>query len=232
MKIIRKYLFDFVGLLYPELCEVCGNVVAVQGQLICTSCQVNLPRTRLHSYSENKTSNLLSGRIPFEKASSFLYYHKKSDYSRLLHKLKYKGKKEVGILLGEYFGSELHDHNFFHDIDVLLPVPLHKKRLKKRGYNQSKILCDGITRVYQLPIDTDSVVRYVNTNTQTKRNVFSRFHNVQDIFALTSSELLKNKHVLLVDDVITTGATLESLWSTIKDIEGIKVSIACAAISE
>lgn len=232
MVAIGKYFLDFVGLIYPELCEVCGNALATRGQLICTKCVVDFPRTRLHSYTENKTSNLLWGRIQYKIASSFLYYHKKSDYSHLLHKLKYKGKKEIGIYLGEVFALELKEQGCLSDIDILLPVPLHKKRQKKRGYNQSKIICDGIAKVVPIPIDTQSVIRSIYTNTQTKRNFLNRFSNVQDIFELKNPESLKNKHVLLVDDVVTTGATLESLWLSIKDVEGISVSIACVAISD
>jgi len=225
-------LSEIVNLFFPRVCEVCGNGL-VQGEtIICIGCYINLPRTDYHIQPENKTAYLLAGRIPFKRASSYFYYTKQSDYTNIIHALKYNGKQKNGVYFGELFGHELKECGFCEGIDCIIPVPLHKKRFRERGYNQSLCIAKGISKATGIAIYDTSVTRIVYNRTQTKKTKIERFENVEDIFQLEENHLLTNKHVLLVDDIITTGATIESLALALETVEGIEISIASLAIAD
>ncbi|MBK8806846.1 MAG: ComF family protein [Bacteroidales bacterium] len=229
---IRSLFSDFFLLFFPDFCEACNSVLLKGENVICTKCLHDLPRTRYHNFSDNKISLLFWGRVPFAKATAFMFYRKDSRYAELFHKLKYNSKKNIGVLLGEMFAVELQDSQFLADIDILLPVPLHKKRLKIRGYNQSEVIALGMQKKCTLSIDVTSIKRVVYNLTQTKKNKESRFTNVSNIFSVVDVASLANKHVLVVDDIVTTGATLESFIHEIEKIQGIKISIATVGIAE
>lgn len=229
---LKSFFNDFLNLFYPNLCEVCGNGLLYSEKVICTKCMYNLPRIRFHSFSENKTTELFGGRIPFVNASSYYYYQKGSDFAELLHKLKYNKNRAIGHFLGEAFAEELKNQDFFQDIDLLMPIPLHKRRQRERGYNQSEIIAEGMQRIVPISIDTVSVQRSVYTKTQTARSKNERFENIENAFTLVNQDNISGKHILLIDDVITTGATIEALFKILQAVPNLKISIASLAIAE
>ena len=218
-------------LFFPRCCNVCGGGLLHHETVLCMHCNVNLPRTEISNIHSNKTTELFAGRIPFVKAQSFFYYTKHSNYTNIIHNLKYNGQKSIGFNMGVMFAQELYQTGFFNDIDILIPIPLHKMREKQRGYNQSYFIASGISKKTGITIDTQSVQRRINTNSQTKKHKFERINNVENIFELNKNHSLNNKHILLVDDVITTGATIESIANTLSRVEDIKISIASLAIA-
>jgi ComF family protein len=189
-----------------------------------------LPETGFHSYPGNPVEKLFWGRIKIENATAFLFYDKQSKYGHLLHEFKYKGYREIGYFLGELFGSRL-SSSTFKDIDIIVPIPLHFSKLRSRGFNQSEVFGEGISKALSRPIIGDALARNVFTSTQTRKGRFDRWKNVEGIFKVSNPELLKNKHILLIDDVVTTGATLEAAGSEILKVEGTRLSIAALAFA-
>lgn len=229
MNYLYDLLDDCLSLLFPRLCYGCGNHLMRNEYLICTECFVVIPRTDYHNIPDNPVAQLLWGRCIIEKAAAFSLYNKGSRMRRLIHNLKYKGVKEVGTELGIIYGNSLKSSGFTDDIDFIIPVPLHPSKMRKRGFNQSEIISDGISSVTLIPVDKTSLIRSSKSDTQTKRSRYERWINVEGIFTVSDYEALKGKHVLLIDDVITTGSTIESCANELIKIEGIKVSVAALA---
>jgi len=169
------------------------------------------------------------GKVRLEHACAFFFFSKGSRFRKLLHKLKYYGKKEIGIVLGRRFGMELRESPFYQTVDTVIPIPLHPKKLRKRGYNQSEQIAIGLATTTAWELDTKSVVRKQHTETQTRKNRMERWENVSEVFVVRYPELIKGKHVLLVDDVITTGATIEACAARLLEVEGCRVSVATLA---
>ncbi|MBN2484445.1 MAG: ComF family protein [Bacteroidales bacterium] len=190
----------------------------------------NLPITNFWQQPSNPVEQLFWGRANIEFGAAFLYFEKGSKFQNIFHELKYHGKKDVGVFMGKLFGRKLADSRF-RSVDLLLPVPLHKSRMNQRGYNQSECIAQGISEIMLKPIDNNSVIRKKATSTQTSRSRYDRWLNVERIYECKNPHLLENKHVLLIDDIITTGATTESLIQEISAIKGIKVSVATLAIA-
>jgi len=230
MRIIFEPLKDFLNLIYPNLCVVCNNHLVSQEKLICTSCLYNLPKTNFHHDIENPVSQLFWGRTKIEYATSFYFYHKGSKYQKMMHKFKYHGYKEIGLILGRYFGSQLKD-SVFNQVDLIVPVPLHKSKLKKRGYNQSEYIARGLSESLEKEVDTQTLIRTVATSSQTRKSRFDRWKNVERIFDIKEPERFRNKHILLVDDVVTTGSTLEACANTLLEATDTKISIATLAVA-
>ncbi|MDY6799977.1 MAG: ComF family protein [Bacteroidota bacterium] len=230
MRIIFEPLKDFFNLIYPNLCVVCNNHLVSQEKLICTSCLYNLPKTNFHLDIENPVSQLFWGRTKIEYATSFYFYHKGSKYQKMMHKFKYHDCKEIGFILGRYFGSQLKD-SVFNQVDLIVPVPLHKSKLKKRGYNQSEFVARGLSESLEKEVDAKTLIRSVATSTQTRKSRFERWKNVERIFDIKEPERFRNKHILLVDDVVTTGSTLEACANTLLEVPETKVSIATLAVA-
>lgn len=174
---------------------------------------------------------LFWGRCLIEKAAAFSYYNKGSRIRTLIHNLKYKGIKEIGMELGRIYGLTLKSSGFTDEIDLIVPVPLHPSKKKMRGFNQSEIISNGISGVTGLPVDTNSLVREKISVTQTRRSRYERWTNVEGIFLVNDQESLKGKHVLLVDDVITTGSTIESCANELLKVDGVKVSVVALAFA-
>jgi len=223
-------LKNFLFLFFPELCQVCGKPLLFSEKILCSGCISDIPKTRFHNFPDNKTSMLFWGRINFVKATSFFYYQKHCPYSFLLHKLKYRKKKEIGIELGEHFGVELKKSGFSADIDFLVPIPLHWKREKKRGYNQSEMIAIGISNVTGIPINTKLLFRHKHNLSQTTKNKKERWGNVEDIFTVSKIDT-NGKHLLLIDDVVTTGSTIEASANCILKNKNVSLSIATLAIA-
>jgi len=231
MSYLYDFWDDFISLLFPRLCYGCGNHLFRNESLICTECFVMIPRTNYHLEPDNPVAQLFWGRCRIEKAAAFSYYTRDSRIRKLIHQLKYKGAREIGAELGRIYAVSLMSSKFLDDIDIIIPVPLHPSRVRQRGFNQSDEISQGISSVSGLPVDTATLVRKTVTQTQTRKSRYDRWTNVSDIFYVTCEDKLKGRHVLLVDDVITTGSTIEACADEILKTEETKVSVAVIAFS-
>ncbi len=217
---------NLLSLFFPKTCLVCARPLADDEERICASCLCDLPYTRSHQKADSAVERLFIGKAPIDRAAAFFVYEKGSPIQRVIHALKYHDDPEIGVYLGRMAAKAiLRESAFFEGVDLLLPVPLHRQRLRKRGYNQAERIAQGIHEITNLPVDTTSVIRHVGNESQTHKQVYERMANVCSIFKLVSSENLIGKHILLVDDVITTGSTLSSLSQVLLEIEGIKISV-------
>jgi ComF family protein len=198
---------------------------------LCTSCLLNLPRTNYHLLPDNPVERLFWGKIPLVRASSYFFYYRGSESRRIIHQLKYGGKKEIGRILGHNMAAELLSSGFFDDIDLLLPIALHSERQHDRGYNQSEWIAKGIAEVTNIAIETKAVKRIKQVETQTHKTPFERWENVQQIFHLEHPQVLENKHVLVVDDVITTGATASAFMESFVAVEGVRISLLTLGVA-
>ncbi len=226
---IKGLLTDFISLIYPTVCLVCGNSLFKHEKHVCNKCQAKLPISNFHKNIDNPINKLFIGRLDVAMAASYLIFTKAGSVQKLLHQLKYKGNSDLGVFLGYNYGLSIKDDDYFKNAEYIVPVPLHKSKLKKRGYNQSNCFAQGLANALNISSDETSLVRTKATETQTRKGKFERWQNVEDKFKITDFEKLKNKHVILVDDVVTTGATLEACGHVLKQIEGVKLSILAIA---
>ena len=216
-------ILDFIS---PRLCVVCGHRLAPTERSLCGVCLFHLPRTDFHQKPlDNPMAQLFWGLAPIEKAAALFYYHPHSETAQLVYRLKYNNRPDIGEDMGRMMANELQATEFFSDIDVLLPVPLASKRLRQRGYNQSEQLAIGISDITHLPIVSKVLRRKHFQQSQTTLNRWQRQENVTDTFQLKEEHLLQGKHVLLIDDICTTGATLIACANVLKTIEGIRISV-------
>ena len=230
---MNTWFDSFWSLLFPRCCVVCGSPLSRGEECLCTCCNINLPRTGFHLRKDNPVECLFWGRIPgLTRASSFLFYRKGSDFRRILHLLKYGGYKELGEVMGRYMSAELSSGEFFDGVDMIIPVPLHRKKQKLRGYNQSEWIARGIASVTGIPLCAECMIREKNTETQTRKSTFERWENVEGIFRLCDTVHFEGKHVLLVDDVLTTGATTVACASAFARVSGIRISVLTLAVAE
>jgi len=220
---------DFISLLFPRLCYGCGSHLMRNENLICMECYVLIPRTNYHLLPDNPVARLFWGRTFIEKAAAFSFYNRGSRIRNLIHNLKYRGIKEVGYELGRMYGSSLRSSGFTNGIDLIMPVPLHPSKKRKRGFNQSEIISEGIAAATGLPVDVKCLVRKGVSATQTRRSRFERWTNVEGIFFVTDQQIITGKHILLVDDVITTGSTVESCANELLKADDVKVSVVALA---
>jgi ComF family protein len=232
MKRFLAYFNDMFCLFFPELCAACGQNLFKSETLICTNCIYHLPRTNFHIDTQNKMARQLWGRFKFEQAIAFVYFQKGSRVQNLMHELKYNKKPDVGIRMGELYAWQLSRTEVWNKPDMIIPIPLHPKRFKKRGYNQSEQISKGLSSILNLPMSTNNLVREENTESQTKKSRFARYENLKGAFIIKNPSELFNKHILLVDDVMTTGATMEACSIELLKIEGLKVSICTLAYAE
>lgn len=230
---MNTWFHSFWSLLFPRCCVVCGSPLSRGEECLCTCCNMNLPRTGFHLRKDNPVECLFWGRIPgLKRASSFLFYRKGSDFRRILHLLKYGGYKELGEVMGRYMAAELSSGEFFDGVDMIIPVPLYRKKQKLRGYNQSEWIARGIASVTGIPLCAECMIREKNTETQTRKSTFERWENVEGIFRLCDTVHFEGKHVLLVDDVLTTGATTVACASAFARVSGIRISVLTLAVAE
>ncbi len=229
MDLRQTYFADFVSLIFPELCQACAKSLYRNEEVICADCLYHLPFTDFHLQPDNLVAQQFWGRVNVEAASALLYFSKGSRVQNLMHQLKYKNEPEIGVYLGKLAGKRLSENPLFASVDMIIPVPLHKQKLLKRGYNQSLSFAEGISKKLLLPVENNNLIRTMNTESQTKKSRTSRYENMKEVFAVKMSEKLTGKHILLVDDIITTGATLEACCTVLLDIPGVKISIAAIA---
>ncbi|MBB6501500.1 ComF family protein [Pedobacter cryoconitis] len=230
MPFIQQITSDFLHLLFPEHCNACGVQLVHGEKQICIRCLYDLPYTDFHLFADNPVARLFWGRMPFQGAMSLLYFRKGSKVQDLIHRIKYNGNTELGFMLGCMIGEKILLTG--QKTELIIPIPLHRLKERKRGYNQSKCIADGIAKVLQLPVNTKLLTRKINTGTQTKRSRYNRFENMEYIFRISQSLSLKHKAILLVDDVITTGATLESCGHLLLANGFENLSVATVAYAE
>jgi ComF family protein len=190
-----------------------------------------MPLTNHHLNPENEAFKKFYGRIPLEYASAFIYFHKKGIVQELIHNLKYKGQEEIGIILGEWYVADLIDSEILKTVDEIIPVPLHKRKLRERGYNQLTLFGKTLSNYFNTPYNPNVLIRKVYSKTQSKKNLLNRSEGIETIFDVVFSEKDHNKHFLLIDDVLTTGSTLEACSRALLKIPGAKISIVCMAMA-
>ncbi len=224
-----KLFKSLVNLLFPRVCAACGNILLEGEDSVCTTCRFLLPKTGYENNPDNPLAQMFYGQMPFNAVMAEFFFSKTGKVQHLIHGLKYHHCRENGIFLGQEIGKSLLKAPDYQGIDFIIPIPLHPKKEKLRGYNQSLVIAEGIHEIMNVPIAEKSLVRSVFTDTQTKKSREERYQNVKDIFELKKTEQLQGKHVLLVDDVLTTGATLMSAGKALLHAEGIKISVATVA---
>jgi ComF family protein len=226
---MRQWIHDTVSFFFPVYCKVCGKPLHVPGEVICLGCELEMPRTGYSAEPDNPVAQLFWGRVWLEGATSLFRFEKGSRYQSLLHGLKYNGQKKIGIFLGKMLGAEIHDYPFGRT-DLIVPVPLHWKKERKRGYNQSEIIALGVSGVTGIPVNSGVLLRNRETDTQTMKSRYERWENMEHVFSLQEeASLLSGKTVLLIDDVVTTGSTLEACAEVLLSVPGVKVFVATVA---
>ena len=225
----RDWLHSILNLFYPRVCAACGETLLKDEETVCLKCRYLLPKTGYELNPDNPLAQAFYGRVKFHAVTVCFFFAKTGKVQHIIHQLKYKGNKEAGVFLGQQLGETIKDAPQFQGIDYLIPVPLHPKRERQRGYNQSLMIARGIHEVTGIPIGDKYLVRTAYTETQTHKTAEQRFKNVKDIFVVRFPEELNGKHVLLIDDVLTTGATLESCAHQLETVPGITISAATAA---
>lgn len=227
---IKMILESVIDLFFPRLCPGCSDALVENEDFLCTRCILELPKTNFHLVRDNEVAQIFWGRIPVMHATAYLYFQKEGRVQKMIHELKYNGRKDIGIKLGEMMARDLMKSDF-KDVDVIVPVPLHKRKKWKRGYNQTELIAEGLVRVMCKPMDTKTLLRAIANPTQTKKHRYERWENVERIFKVKNYSQLENKHILLVDDIITTGATLEASAVALLEIPGVKISIAAVGMA-
>lgn len=228
---MKKIINNLLHFFFPNLCIVCNSRLNLSEQHICLSCIESLPRTNYHNQEENRLEHYLGGKFVFQRAAAFCYFYKSGGLQKIIHELKYKNNPELAVYMGKLYGNALKDSDFVKDVDYLIPIPLHPKRQKQRGYNQAEEICKGISEVTGIPICTSAIVRTVNNPSQTSHSKTERLKNVEGIFANTNNPNLKDKKVILVDDVITTGSTIEAIAKCFSEDEIPIINIAAIGIA-
>jgi ComF family protein len=223
---------SIINLFFPKACAGCNSFLLKDEIVICTSCRHDIPLTNQHLSKNNDVFSKFYGRIPIEFASSLMYFHKKGIVQEMIHKLKYKGHQEIGEAFGYWYAEELKDVKEINDVDFIIPIPLHKKRFKERGYNQVTTFGEALSKSWNKSYDETILVRNVYSKTQTTKSILGRAEVVENIFGVNYNESHHNKHFLLIDDVITTGSTLEACGRELLKIPGSKISIVCMAMTQ
>ncbi len=229
INLMKEIIESVLSLLFPRVCAACGKLLYKGEDTVCLSCRVLLPRTHFETDERNPIARIFWGRIPFHAVSACYYFSKHGKVQHLIHELKYKKNREAGLFLGRELATSLTQSEVFHSIDCIVPVPLHPKKLRKRGYNQSEVIALGMAEIMPVQLDTTTLRRAVASTSQTKKSRMARWENVKDIFELADPEKFAGKHVLLIDDVITTGSTIEACGRVLAQAPDIKISVAAAA---
>ena len=216
-------------MLFPNLCICCDGYISHQENQVCDLCLYTLPKYEENEFKDNSLARKFWGRVSLENVAAQYKLTGSSAVKSIIHQIKYRGNTDLGIAMGEVLGATLMKSTLFTDVNLLLPVPLHPKKERLRGYNQCDLLLTGLGAVMNIPIVKNKLIRKKHNSTQTKKNRYERYINSKEVFYITDIKALQNKHVLIVDDVITTGATIEACASVLLDVDGLKLSVATLA---
>jgi len=227
--IVNEILSDFVTLFFPRYCLACNGSLVKGETVICTHCMLEMPQTNHHLDSENSLCKRLSIRIPLKYGMALFRFTKSGNVQTLLHSLKYRNHPEIGVVLGKMYGEKLQEFGYHRQWDLIIPIPLHTARARKRGYNQSGKFAEGLSEKLHVPFSERALKRNRKTETQTKKSKLKRWENVETVFEVMMPEEISNQRILLVDDVVTTGATIEACVSVLLGAGCREVSIACIA---
>lgn len=222
---MRKIFNSFLELFFPPFCISCNRRLSETERHICFDCLMMIPVTNHLDIKDNNLEQQFAGRFPFRRMAAYAYFIQESTLQKIVHELKYRNNPDIGYYMGEIIGKWVGESGEFHSVDFIIPIPLHKKRLKSRGYNQSEVLAQKIGEYLEKPILVDCLIRTINNPSQTKLSKKERYKNIQNIFEITNKNGLANKHILLIDDVITTGATIETCAKLILTCPNTSISV-------
>ncbi|MCC6385173.1 MAG: ComF family protein [Bacteroidia bacterium] len=228
---INTQFYSILHLFYPVCCQACGKALLRGEEVICTFCLYHLPRTNFHTYRGNAVEKKFWGKVNIKSATAYFYFSKGQRVQKLIHHLKYSGAREIGAFVGNLIGNDLKQSDWFNSADAVIPVPLHFSRIRTRGYNQSELLADAIAQCLGCPVETELLYRAVKTETQTKKHRYERWENVGSVFQIKPGVFRGYRHILLIDDVITTGSTLAACAETLIQGTGAQISIAAMAVA-
>jgi len=231
MSIFLEYIQHFIRLLFPENCEACNANLHKNEKTLCLDCLNEIPKTNYHKNEDNLLNRTFYGITNIKYSTAFYFFRKGSKFQILIHKLKYNGNKQLGVELGKMGGSEI-NKSIFSEIDIIIPVPLHPARKRERGYNQSEMIAEGLSETMKKEYRTDVLLRHIYTQTQTKKTLEERRKNVNSAFTIKNEDVIKGKHILLVDDVVTTGSTLVACANELLRIEDVIVSVFAVAFAD
>lgn len=231
MKLIKRSASGVLDIIYPNVCLACEQAPPIPEDIFCVSCHYHLPKTDLHLYPNNVFVSRFRGRVRIEAGAALLYFSKESRVQKLIYNLKYQNKTEIGRLFGLYYGRLLKQASCFRGIDAIIPVPLHAKKKHKRGFNQSEVFARGLAEVMQTALFLNVLIRKTPTSTQTKMDRLSRLKNMINAFEVINQRRVNGKHILLVDDVLTTGATLEACSLKLLEKADVKISLLTLAMA-
>ena len=229
IKTLNIYSKDLLHLFFPHHCTGCGSDVVEDSQLLCLQCLAKLPETKFFEAEGNPVEKTFYGRLALQSAGAAYYFTKDSFVQHLITELKYHGNTDIGIYLGKLTALQMQKSDRFESVDCIVPLPLNDKKFQKRGYNQAALIAEGMLSILNIPVITNAVVRRLFTETQTKKDRVTRWQSMQNVFEIKNISSLENKHVLLVDDIVTTGATLEACGSVMLQVPNLKLSIATVA---
>jgi ComF family protein len=227
---LKEIKDSFLHLLFPHVCTGCGNDILNEETVLCMRCIDAMPETNFELHANNPVEKTFWGRLPLAGATAQYYFTKESLMQHLLHQLKYKANKELGLQLGRMMGEQVKKSNRFH-VDALIPLPLFPVKEKRRGYNQATVLCEGMAESMGIPVLDKAIIRPQHTETQTKKGRIERWKNMEGKFILSNPDAIRNKHLLLVDDVVTTGATFEACGAELLKAENVKLSLASLCVA-
>ena len=220
-----------LNLFFPKTCSGCHALLLGDEKVICTSCRHEIPLTNHHTIENNEVMQKFYGRIPIEFGAALFYFHKKGIVQEMMHQLKYKGQEEISQTIGNWYAEELKNNSVLQQIDYIIPVPIHPKRLRERGYNQVEGFGKALSEAFSIPFRNDILIKTKHTQTQSKKNLLDRSELKESSFDVFFDDKLHHKHFLLVDDIITTGATLEACSRALLKIPHSKISIVCMAMT-
>jgi ComF family protein len=223
---------DFISLFFPRYCVACEDSLVKGENLVCTRCMLEMPRSNYHLEHENPFFNKFRGRMPVKYVMAYFKFVKSSRVQHILHALKYKNKPELGRMLGQVYGEELIRAGFAEKFDMIIPVPLHHTRKRSRGYNQSEEFGMGLSKILEMPCEVNFLTKVARTQTQTRKSKLNRWDNVKEVFAISQQADVMGKRILLVDDVVTTGATLEACGRILIEAGCKELSLACIAATQ